>query len=207
MTGPSTDTAAGTTVDASDPLFYTEANRPAYLHIHADDPVYWVEAEYTQPFWNVCRHELIRQVGQDGELFTTEFGVHLNAAAFDVKRDLQSSSSLTAELPVALRPANIMDAAGHRRLRVPINQHFRPAMAAQLEPAIRAEIRDILDAIEPGQEADFMRAFASREPHPTSAPSVTWLGSSRARSPPVRPPRARTSSPISPAPASPTRRS
>jgi cytochrome P450 len=164
MTGPSTDTAAGTTVDASDPLFYTEANRPAYLHIHADDPVYWVEAEYTQPFWNVCRHELIRQVGQDGELFTTEFGVHLNAAAFDVKRDLQSSSSLTAELPVALRPANIMDAAGHRRLRVPINQHFRPAMAAQLEPAIRAEIRDILDAIEPGQEADFMRAFATRVP-------------------------------------------
>ena len=60
-------------LDASDPRFYAEDNRPAYLQIHATDPVYWVEAEHTQPFWNVCRHDLIRDVGQDGDLFTTEF--------------------------------------------------------------------------------------------------------------------------------------
>ncbi len=44
--------------------------------------MYWVEARHTRPFWNVCRHDLIREIGQDGELFTTEFGVRLNSAAF-----------------------------------------------------------------------------------------------------------------------------
>jgi cytochrome P450 len=148
------------TLDASDPRFYTEQNRPAYLQIHATDPVYWVEAEHTQSFWNVCRHDLIREVGQDGELFTTEFGVFLNAAAFEVRQ----AAGMIAQLPVALRPANCVDAVTHRRLRGPINQHFRPGAAEMLEPAVRTEIGRILDAIPPGTETDFVRAFATRVP-------------------------------------------
>lgn len=149
------------TRDASDPAFYAEPNRTTYLGIHAEDPVYWVDAQYTQPFWNVCRHDLIRQIGQDGELFTTEFGVHLNAAAFDVK---SAGGGPGAELPVALRPANVMDAAGHRRLRGPVNEYFRPRAAADLEDAVRQEIRGILDAIETGATGDFVAAFATRVP-------------------------------------------
>jgi cholest-4-en-3-one 26-monooxygenase len=165
MTDLHADTARGATLDASDPLFYAETNRPTYLRIHRDDPVYWVEAEHTQPFWNVCRHDLIRQVGQDGELFTTEFGVHLNAAAFEVKGTAGGSSGgLVGDLPVALRPANVMDADGHRRLRGPVNPHFRPGAATELEPAVREEVRGILDSIEPDVEADFMRVFATRVP-------------------------------------------
>jgi cytochrome P450 len=49
-------------------------------------------------------------------------------------------------------------------VRNPINQHFRPKAALELEPAARREIREILDGIEPGLEADFMRAFAKRVP-------------------------------------------
>lgn len=158
-------TAVGATLDASDPGFYAESNRPTFVQIHRTDPVYWVDAKHTQPFWNVCRHDLIREIGQDSELFTTEFGVHLNAAAFDVKTsDDQSSGALTADLPVALRPANVLDAENHRRVRNPINQHFRPKAALELEPAVRQEVRDILDGIEPGLEADFMRTFATRVP-------------------------------------------
>lgn len=153
------------TLDASDPGFYAESNRPTFLQIHHTDPVYWVDAKHTQPFWNVCRHDLIREIGQDSELFTTEFGVHLNAAAFDVKSsDDQSSGAISADLPVALRPANVLPAEDHRRVRNPINQHFRPKAALELEPAVRQEVRNILDGIEPGVEADFMRAFAARVP-------------------------------------------
>lgn len=147
-------------LDASDPRFYAEDNRPAYLQIHATDPVYWVEAEHTQPFWNVCRHDLIREVGQDGDLFTTEFGVHLNAAAFEVR----SAAGMLAQLPVALRPANVLAAAEHRRVRGPVNQHFRPGAAELLEPAVRAEVGRILDAVSPGTETDFVTAFARRVP-------------------------------------------
>ncbi|SKX96321.1 cytochrome P450 [Mycobacteroides abscessus subsp. bolletii] len=152
-------------LDASDPGFYAESNRPTFVDIHRVDPVYWVDARYTQPFWNVCRGDLIRQIGQDSELFTTEFGVHLNAAAFEVKSGGgQSGGSAASNLPVALRPANILDADNHRRVRSPINVHFRPRAALDLEPAVREEVQGILDAIEPGLEADFMRTFATRVP-------------------------------------------
>jgi cytochrome P450 len=57
-----------------------------------------------------------------------------------------------------------VDAVTHRRLRNPINQHFRPGAAELLEPAVRTEIGRILDAITPGTEADFVRAFATRVP-------------------------------------------
>lgn len=158
-------------LDASDPRFYAEDNRATYLRIHETDPVYWVEAEHTQPFWNVCRHEEIREVGSDGDLFTTEFGVHLNAAAFEVRREVGSeagsAAGMLAQLPVALRPANVLDAASHRRVRGPVNQHFRPGAAELLEPAVRAEVGQILDAISSGSpeaDADFVRVFATRVP-------------------------------------------
>lgn len=153
-------TVLNMTLDASDPAFYAEGNRPTFLLIHETDPVYWVEAEHTQPFWNVCRHDLIREVGQDDDLFTTEFGVHLNAAAFEVKQ----AAGLIAQLPVALRPANVVSAAEHRRIRGPVNQHFRPGAAEALEPAVRAEIDRILDAVCPGSDADFVTAVARRVP-------------------------------------------
>jgi cytochrome P450 len=157
-------TAEGLTLDASDPRFYAAANRPAYLQIHSDDPVYWVEAAHTQSFWNVCRHDLIREIGKNVELFTTEFGVHLNAAAFTVKGEEGDAGAALAQLPVALRPANIMDPAGHRRVRAPLNPHFRHDTIARLEAGVREEVRGILAAIEPGSEHDFVKAFATRVP-------------------------------------------
>jgi cholest-4-en-3-one 26-monooxygenase len=158
---PAVETGSGLTRDASDPHFYTEANREAYLHIHAEDPVYWVDARYTQPFWNVCRHDLIREIGQNVELFTTEFGVHLNAAAFDIKT---TGANPASALPVALRPANVMDAPSHRRVRNPINTKLRPGVVAGLEDAFRTEMRGLLDQVPVGEATDFMTAFATRVP-------------------------------------------
>ena len=153
------------TKDASDPRFYQASNRPAFLEIHAGDPVYYVEARFTQPFWNVCSHDLIRDVGKDAELFTTQHGVHLNAAAFAVE-----SAGEPPPMPddprllQALTPANILPERDHRRVRGPVNPHFRHDVVGRLEPEIRAMLRRVLDEIEPGAETDFMAAFATRVP-------------------------------------------
>jgi cytochrome P450 len=142
------------TLDASDPRFYAEENRPAYLKIHAADPVYHVDAQHSQPFWNVCNHELIREVGKQAELFTTTLGVHLTNAAFAGGSD--DGPSLT--------PANMMDATDHRRVRGPLNPHFRHDEIGKMESDVRSMVRDVLDDIRPGEELDFMRAFAARVP-------------------------------------------
>ena len=144
------------TLDASDPRFYDEANRPAYLRIHAEHPVYRVDAAYAKPFWNVCTHDLIREVGKDVELFTTEFGVHLENTAFE--------TSGVEGLVNALKPANIQPAKVHRRLRGPLNPHFRHDVIGQLTDEVRAIVTVLLDEITPGEPTDFMSAFAARVP-------------------------------------------
>lgn len=144
------------TLDASDPRFYEPANRPAYLRIHAEHPVYRVDAAYSAPFVNVCTHALIREVGKDVELFTTEHGIHLENTAFD--------TSGAAGLVNALRPANILPAKEHRRVRGPLNPHFRHDVVARMEGDVRAVVRGLLDEIVPGEETDFMTAFAARVP-------------------------------------------
>ena len=144
------------TLDASDPRFYEEPNREAYLRIHAEHPIYLVDAEHSDPFWNVCTHDLIREVGQDTDLYTSEDGVHLVNTAF--------ATSGQEDLANALRPAIIRSTEEHRQVRGPINPFFRHDRIGEMEDGIRATVRSLLDEIEQGVEVDFMEAFGSRVP-------------------------------------------
>jgi cytochrome P450 len=144
------------TLDASDPRFYAEENRETFLRIHAEHPVYKVDARHAEPFWNVCTHDLIREVGQNAELFTTVFGVHLENSAFE--------TSDRAGLVNALQPAIILPLEEHRRVREPLNRPFRRDRIEQLADQVREIVRALLDEIEPGVRTDFMAAFAARIP-------------------------------------------
>lgn len=57
-----------------------------------------------------------------------------------------------------------MDVKDHRRVRGPLNPHFRHDEIRGLEPEMREMVRGLLDEIQPGEELDFMRAFAARVP-------------------------------------------
>jgi cytochrome P450 len=52
----------------------------------------------------------------------------------------------------------------HRRVRGPVNPHFRNDVVARMGGEIRTMLRAVLDEVEPGTEADFMRVFATRVP-------------------------------------------
>jgi cytochrome P450 len=144
------------TLDASDPRFYEERNRPAFLRIHAEHSMYKVDAAFAKPFWNVCTHELIREVGKNVELFTTEYGVHLENTTFE--------TSGGEGLVNALKPANILPPKEHRRVRAPLNPHFRHDRIGKLDDEIRGIVGTLLDGVVTGEETDFMRAFAARVP-------------------------------------------
>jgi cytochrome P450 len=149
-------TTESLTLDASDPRFYEEPNRPAFLQIHAEHPIYRVDAEYSDPFWNVCSHELIKEVGQDTDLYSSEDGVHLVNSAF--------ATSGQEELVNALRPAIITPTEEHRRLRSPINPYFRHKAIGRMEDQVRDVITGLLDEIEPDTEVEFMEAFGTWVP-------------------------------------------
>jgi cytochrome P450 len=160
------------TLDASDPRFYEESNRETYLRIHAEHPIYRVDAAFAKPFWNVCTHQLIREVGKNVDLFTTEYGVHLENTAFE--------TSGAEGLANALRPANILPANEHRRVRSPLNPHFRHDRIGRMEDEIRALVRGLLADIEPNQETEFMGAFAARVPLQVTA-ALLGVGTERER--------------------------
>jgi cholest-4-en-3-one 26-monooxygenase len=147
------------TFDASDPRFYAEGNREAFLKIHETDPVYKVDAAHAVPFWNVCRHDLIREVGKNVELFTTEYGVHLENTAFATE-----GSDATHDLVDALRPANILPVNEHRLVRAPLNAHFRHDNIARMGDQVREIVGRLLDEVPVGEEVDFMRVFGARVP-------------------------------------------
>jgi cytochrome P450 len=165
-----TTTTPSLEFDASDPRFYEEANRPAFLEIHSRGPVYKVDAAFAKPFWNVCTHELIREVGKNVELFTTEFGIHLENTAFE--------TSGVEGLINALKPANILPAKEHRRVRAPLNPHFRHDVIAKLTDEVEAIVTGLLAEITPGEPVDFMQTFAARVPLQVTA---ALLGVSTAR--------------------------
>jgi cytochrome P450 len=150
------------TRDASDPGFYDRRNRRVLAQLAAEAPVHHVDAEFTQPFWNVCRHDEIREVGKRVDRFTTEHGVHLNAAAFAVAGAAPAPTD--ARMPVALRPANVMSAADHRRVRGPINPHFRADAIAAIEADVRTIVDLVLDGAPTGEEIDVVPVIASRIP-------------------------------------------
>lgn len=155
----------GLTLDASDPAFYNEQNRDAYLWIHEHAPVYWCDARHTNSFWNVCTHEDIRIVATNPHLFTTRDGIHLNAAAFPVDGN-SSRMPDDPRLPLVMRAASIVDPPEeHQRLRAAINPHMlKQGLAKDWEPTFREAVRSVVNEIPPEEEIDFMSTFASRVP-------------------------------------------
>ena len=86
--------------------------------------------------------------------------MHLSWAMF--------GSEEQASAAAAMKTVNILEAAEHLRVRAPVDAAFRPKTLPDWETLIRGVVRDVLDAIEPG-DADFMHVFADRVPMLTMA--------------------------------------
>jgi cytochrome P450 len=150
------------TLDASDPFFYDEANKPdAFGWIHENGGIYYLEhPRFAQPFVNACKHSFIRIVGTNPDLFTVRYGMHLNAATYAVEATPMPDDP---RLAIAMRAMTIMDREEHQRVRGPINPLLKPAVVATFEPMFRERIRSVVDELEEG-ECDFMEEFAHQVP-------------------------------------------
>jgi cytochrome P450 len=135
-------------LDITTPGFFL---RPDYFEIlaqlRADAPLY----ECQPGTWTIARHADIRAVGRDPERFCSSRGALINDP-------LRAGGSLGRGSILHLDPP---DHAEYRRL---VNRDFTPKAVAQLEPYIRAVVRDVFDSVPVGEEIDFVGAIAAPIP-------------------------------------------
>ncbi|BBG02601.1 MULTISPECIES: cytochrome P450 [Pseudonocardia] len=137
-------------VRLDDPAFFLADPGPVYQRMHEEAPVLWLPRVNA---FAVSRHADVQDVSRRANVFSTADGIMLNDAKFG-RNTAVDFFPPDSELIVTTDPPR------HHELRRVIQPAFAPAVIAGLEPRIRAFAREIVSAIEPGREIDFLESVA-----------------------------------------------
>jgi|ETNmetMinimDraft_26_1059896.scaffolds.fasta_scaffold53513_1 cytochrome P450 len=132
--------------------------------LRENEPVHWnpgrpereravgvVEPEQ-RGFWVVTRHADVVEVSRDSELFSSERGSAINA-------DMRPQ-----DLEMFRQQLVHMDPPRHTRLRLSINNFFKPHAIRKLDGRVRELTREILEPILSRGSCDFVRDFSAELP-------------------------------------------
>jgi cytochrome P450 len=118
---------------------------PVYEKLRAESPAHYVE-EYD--CWFLSRFEDVWKVGPDAKHFTATQGT-------------TAPHLLTKDTPLNLSFAS-MDPPQHSKYRAQVNEHFKPAFVAQLEPELRKVVDGLVETLRQRGECDFVTDFANQ---------------------------------------------
>ncbi|MDP3372317.1 MAG: cytochrome P450 [Candidatus Paracaedibacteraceae bacterium] len=120
-----------------DPTFHAAGNPHAlWSWMRENEPIYWHEPTKFPGFWSITRHEDIREVYGNPEIFSSARGVLL--------RQEKSGDDPGGGLTLALT-----DPPRHKQLRAIMTSWFSISYAKSLESAIRRKIKELLlEAVE-----------------------------------------------------------
>ena len=113
--------------------------RPVAWHQHPDSG---------RGFWSLMRYDDIAAASRDWETFSSASGIQIMTEAEDVER-FQIRSMISTDPPK------------HTRLRSLVNRGFTPRSVAQAEASVRRRARQIVDAIAPKGEVEFVGEVSS----------------------------------------------
>jgi cytochrome P450 len=142
-----------------DPLVQLDDPYPLYRRLRDDAPVYHHPG---RDVWALTRWEDVQAAAKDWETFSSSVGGTGN--------DLDDTYQLF--LPAGDLPA--ADPPVHTRLRGALRLAFSPsALKVRFEPAVRAKVRELIDAFAETGRADFAYDLARPLPGTTM---FTWFG-------------------------------
>ena len=125
----------------------------AFRTLRREAPVYWHAHATAGGFWAITKHEDVVAVSRDPGLFSSALKGYMPTPEAD---------------PVGLEQSRLMllgmDPPAHTRLRGLVNRGFTPRRVAELEPRIRMLCRQIVDAVLPRGECDFVGDIAGELP-------------------------------------------
>ena len=121
----------------------------ALARLRHERPVAWHQhPDSGRGFWSLTRYDDIAAASRDWETFSSAAGIQVMTEAEDVER-LQIRSMISTDPPK------------HTRLRSLVNRGFTPRSVAQAEESVRRRARQIVDAIAPKGEVEFVGEVSS----------------------------------------------
>src|SRR3954454_13771077 len=118
----------------------------AYAELRENDPVHQVEPGNGQSdYWVLSRFADVFEAGRGTTAFSSARGLKMTAGEAEL------------DLVDAFRPMVMQDPPEHTVFRRMVSRGFTPRQVTELEPQIRAFVRDRLSAIRESGSADIVR--------------------------------------------------
>ena len=128
-------------LDVSRPeLFQNDTWQPWFARLRREAPVHYLADSVNGPFWSVTKHELIKEVERNHEVFSSEAG-----GISIVNREEVESEGLQGVSFIQLDPPR------HGPQRMTVAPTVAPRNLAELEPLIRERAIDILENLPVGE--------------------------------------------------------
>ena len=137
-------------VRIDDPQFYVGDPYPVLARMRAEAPVYYCPDLDT---FAITRYEDVRLVSRTPDVFSVADGILLNDAKY-------RSHIADSFFPEGAELISTTDPPRHRELRRVIAPAFTPRQVNAMEPGVRQVCRDLLAAIEPDKEMEFVEDVA-----------------------------------------------
>jgi cytochrome P450 len=125
----------------------------AFRVLRREAPVYWHPHAGAGGFWAITKHADVVAISRDSGLFSSERKGYMPTPEADPVGLEQSRRMLLG-----------MDPPQHTRLRGLVNRGFTPRRVAALEPRIRVLCKQIVEAVLPRGECDFVTDVAGELP-------------------------------------------
>jgi methyl-branched lipid omega-hydroxylase len=122
----------------------------ALAKLRRERPVAWHQhPDSGRGFWSLTRYADVVAATRDWETFSSAHGIHVQTDPDDMERFPQARSMISTDPP------------RHTQLRALVNPGFAPKMIARAEESLRRRAREIVDAIAPKGEIEFVSEVAA----------------------------------------------
>jgi len=121
----------------------------ALARLRRERPIAWHQhPDSGKGFWSLTRFDDVAAVTRDWDVFSSAFGIQVMTDPEDTER-------------LGIRSMISTDPPKHTKLRSIVNRGFTPRAVARAEEAVRRRAREIVDAIAPKGEVEFVGEVAS----------------------------------------------
>lgn len=122
----------------------------ALARLRRERPVAWHQhPDSGRGFWSLTRYDDVAAATRDWETFSSAFGIQVLTDPEDMGRVAAIRSMISTDPPK------------HTKLRSVVNRGFTPKMVARSEESVRRRAREIVDAIAPKGEVEFVAEVAA----------------------------------------------
>ncbi|HZY59847.1 MAG TPA: cytochrome P450, partial [Candidatus Binataceae bacterium] len=145
--------------DLTDPeCFAKQDPHPVFKRMRAEDPIQWTTGRISRGFWSITRYEDALTVYRDAETFSSQrYSVGLPS-------NPEAEQMLSPEMRGCGQMLIGTDPPRHNAMRRRFNGSFLPRAIARLESSSRPIVSEIIDAVAPRGQCDFVVEVAARLP-------------------------------------------